>query len=93
MRNLEISPANDYRSFAEKAKALLSSNPTREEIAIVSKGIFDKARDQQSLPDYALQSIYSSQSNPDLKRVIAQVLAQRGNDSLLSDQVSQENLD
>ena len=89
LRNLEISPANDYRSFAEKAKDLLSGNPTREEIAIVSKGLFDKASDQVGLSDYALQSMYNSQTNPDLRRVIAQVLAQRGNDTLLNDQIAQ----
>ncbi|MES1190077.1 MAG: HEAT repeat domain-containing protein [Steroidobacter sp.] len=89
LRNLETGPENDSRTFAQKINDLLAGNPTREKIAIASKGIFDMARDREHLPDYALQSIYSTQTDPDLKRVVAQVMAQRGNDTLLNDQVEQ----
>ena len=88
LRNLEISPAGDSRSFVEKVNDLLSNNPTKDKIAVASKGIFDMARDRQRLPDDALQTIYNNQTDPDLKRVIAQVLSQRGNDTLLEDQVA-----
>lgn len=89
LRNLEISPANDSRTFVQKINDLLAGNPSREKIAIVTKGIFDLARDREHLPDYTLQSIYDNQTDPDLKRVIAQVLSQRGIDTLLDDQVTE----
>lgn len=88
LRNLEISPPNDSRSFVERLNGLLSDNPPKEKIAIATKGIFDMARDREHLPDDALQSIYNNQSDPDLKRVVAQILSQRGNDTLLEDQVA-----
>lgn len=88
LRDLEISPENDSRSFVEKINDLLSSNPTKDRIAVASKGIFDMAHDRGHLPDEALQAIYNNQTDPDLKRIVAQVLSQRGNDSLLNDQVS-----
>jgi HEAT repeat protein len=68
-------------------QALLADNPTDEEVAIACRFIF--TADARALPDYALQSIYASQSNPDLKRVIAQVLSQRGNQALLNDQIAE----
>jgi len=88
LRNLEISPGNDSRSFVERVNGLLSDNPTKEKIAVATKGIFDLARDRDHLPDGALESIYNSQNDPDLKRVVAQVLSQRGNDTLLEDQIA-----
>ena len=88
LRNLEISPVDDSRSFVERINDLLSGNPTRETISIAIKGIFDMARDREHLPDETLQALYNTQTDPDLKRVVAQVLSQRGNDTLLDDQVS-----
>lgn len=89
LKELEADSATDARSSAEKLQELLADNPTEEEVAIACRFIFNKAADSRGLPDYALQAIYASQTNPDLKRVIAQVLSQRGNDSLLNDQVAE----
>src|SRR4051812_46786772 len=75
----DLGSDSDPRSYSEKLQDLLSRSPTVETAAIASRFIFENARDPQGLPDYALQSIYATQTNPDLKRVIAQVLAQRGN--------------
>jgi hypothetical protein len=88
LRNLQISPENDSRSFVERVNGLLSDNPPKEKIAIATKGIFGMAGDRDQLPDSALQAIYTNQSDPDLKRVVAQVMSQRGNDTLLEDQVA-----
>jgi HEAT repeat protein len=79
----------DPRSYAEKLQELLADNPTAEDAAIACRFIFNKADDRAGLPDYALQAIYASQANPDLKRLIAQVLSQRGNDALLTDQIAE----
>jgi HEAT repeat protein len=84
LKDLEDDSDTDPRSSAEKLQELLSDSVSEEEAAIASRFIFDKARDPQALPDYSLQAIYASQTNPDLKRVIAQVLSQRGNDALLN---------
>ena len=84
----EVSDA-DSRTYAEKLQELLSEGSTEEEAAIASRFIFEKARDQQGLPDYSLQAIYATQTNPDLKRVIAQVMSQRGNDALLNNHISE----
>jgi len=72
----------------EKLQELLADNPTDEKAAIACRFIFNMAADTRELPDYVLQALYASQSNPDLKRVIAQVLSQRGNDALLNDQIA-----
>jgi len=89
LKDLESVSDADPRSYSEKLQDLLSGSPTEERAAIASRFIFNKARDQQGLPDYALQTIYASQSNPDLKRVIAQVLSQRGNNALLNSQIAE----
>jgi len=89
LKELESDSATDPRSSAEKLQALLASNPTDEAAAIACRFIFNQAADRQDLPDYALQAIYSSQGNPDLRRVIAQVMSQRGDDGLLKDQISE----
>ena len=89
LKALEDDSATDPRSHAEKLHELLANNPTEEEAAIACRFIFNEAADRQDLPDYALQAIYASQSNPDLKRVIAQVLSQRGNDVLLNAQIAE----
>jgi hypothetical protein len=89
LKDLENSSEDDSRPYAEKLQELLSDNSTAEAAAIASRFILDKARDQEALPDHSLQALYSSQSNPDLKRVIAQVLSQRGNNSLLNSYIAE----
>jgi len=89
LKDLEDVSDTDPRSHAEKLQELLSDGSTEEEAAIASRFILDKARDQQALPDYSLQAIYAGQTNPDLKRVIAQVMSMRGNDALLNNQIAE----
>jgi len=89
LNELDADSATDPRTYEQKLQALLADDPTEEEAAIACRFIFNKAADVRGLPDYALQAIYASQTNPDLKRVIAQVMSQRGNDALLNDQVAE----
>jgi hypothetical protein len=89
LKDLENSSESDPRSYAQKLQELLSDSGTDEAAAIASRFILEKARDQDGLPDHSLQALYSSQSNPDLKRVIAQVLSQRGNDALLNSYIAE----
>jgi hypothetical protein len=92
MRDLGTQSVSDPRSFTEKVNDFLSDNPTKAKIAIASKSVFDMAHDRDNLPDYALQAIYNHQTDPDLKRVIAQVLSMRGNNSLIDNQISEAQL-
>jgi hypothetical protein len=88
LKDFETDLFNEPSSFIEKFNQLLSGAPTKGKIAVASKAIFDMADDRENLPDYALHSIYSNQSDPDLKRVTAQVLSLRGDNVLLDDQIA-----
>lgn len=88
LKDLSTLSDRDPRSFSEKANALLAGNPGKENIALVSKGVFDLADNRDILPDYELESLYQSQTNPDLQRVIAQVMSTRGDNRLLEKQIT-----
>ena len=88
LKELETASETEPGSSVENLEALLARDPTDEAAAIACRFIFNKAGDRQALPDYALQELYAGQRNPDLKRVIAQVLSQRGDDALLKDQIA-----
>jgi len=88
LKDLGTLSDRDPRSFSEKANELLADKSSKEGIAIVSKSVFDMAENREILPDYELESLYQNQSNPDLKRVIAQVMSTRGDNSLLEKQIA-----
>lgn len=88
LKELETDSETEPGSSVEKLEALLARDPTDEAAAIACRFIFNKAGDRQALPDYALQELYAGHRNPDLKRVIAQVASQRGDDALLKDQIA-----
>lgn len=88
LKDLGTLSDRDPRSFSEKANDLLTGNSNPESVAIVSKSVFDMAENREILPDYELESMYQNQSNPDLKRVIAQVMSTRGDNSLLEKQIA-----
>ena len=87
LKDLGTISVNDPRSFVEKANDLLSADPGN--VAVISKSIFDLASNRETLPDYMLQTMYSNQTDPDLKRVIAQVLSNRGNNTLIENQITE----
>lgn len=88
LKDLESDPAIDSRSSSTKLQDLLSGNPDKEKIAVASRFIFYKAKYPQDLPDDVLQSLFVNQSDPDLRRVIAQVMSQRGNNTYLITQIT-----
>lgn len=88
LKDLGTLSDRDPRSFSEKANDLLASHSGKESIAIVSKSVFDMAENREILPDYELESLYQNQSDPDLKRVVAQVMSARGDNSLLEKQIA-----
>lgn len=89
LKNLSTTSDRDPRSFSEKVTDLLAANPSRENIAIASQGIVDMAESRENMPDQALESLYQSQTNPELKRVAAQVLSMRGNNGLMEKQIGE----
>lgn len=88
LKDLSTLSDRDPRSFSEKANDLLAGSSSKEGIAIVSKSVVDMAENREILPDYELESLYQNQSDPDLKRVIAQVMSTRGDNSLLEKQIA-----
>ena len=88
LKNLETAADNDRRSYSDKLNEFLSTDAPPDKAAIASRMIFDLAQDRNGLPDYTLQSVYNTQSDPELRRVIAQVLSQRGNHALLDSQIT-----
>lgn len=83
----------DPRSFTDKVNDLLAMEPSQENIAIASKSVFEMAENRESLPDRALENLYQQQTNPDLKRVIAQVMSTRGDNSLIEKQIGEAQTD
>lgn len=88
LRDLGTRSDRDPRSISEKVNDFLAANPSKENIALASKSVFDLADNREILPDYELESLYQNQTNPDLKRVIAQVMSTRGDNSLLEKQIA-----
>src|SRR4051812_44826848 len=62
LKDLGTLSVNDPRSFVEKASDLLSADPSKEKVAIVSKSILDLASNRETLPDYMLQTMYNNQT-------------------------------
>lgn len=88
LKDLATRSDRDLRSFSEKANGLLASNSSKESIVIISNGIIDMAGNREILPDYELELLYQNQTDPDIKRVAAQVLSTRGDNRLIEKQIS-----
>jgi len=88
LRDLSTKSERDSRSFAAKVNDLLAMNPSPENVALVSQGVVDTAGNPDLLPDHELEVLYQSQTNPEVKRVAAQVLSMRGDNTLIEKQIS-----
>ena len=88
VKDLVTQTENDPRSLTEKINELLANNPSRENLAIASKSLYDMAENPTILPDYALSALYHNQTNPDIKRVAAQVMSLRGDNTLIEKQIT-----
>jgi hypothetical protein len=87
-KDLSTLSDRDPRSIAVKINDFLAANPTQENIAIASKAVVDMAQNNETLPNDALVSLYHNQTNTDMKRVVAQVMSTRGDNSLIEKQIS-----
>lgn len=79
----------DPRTFGEKLRDFVAENTYPQTIAIACKVVADLAENPDTLTNEELISLYNNQTHPELKRVIAQVLSLRGNNSLMDKQVAE----
>ncbi|HTF97395.1 MAG TPA: hypothetical protein VL995_14750 [Cellvibrio sp.] len=89
IRDLSSNSDRDPRPFSQKVQDLLAADASQENIAIASKGIVDMVDNRESLPSQELETIYYNQTDPELKRVAAQALSLRGDNSLLDKQINE----
>lgn len=87
----DLATRNDFnpRTFSERINDFLSANPGKDNIALATKAVVDMADNADSLPNFELEAVYQKQTDPDLKRVTAQVLSMRGDNSLLEKQITE----
>jgi hypothetical protein len=85
----DLATRNDFnpRTFSERVNDFLSENPGKESIALAAKAVVDMADNSEALSNFELEAVYQKQNDPDLKRVTAQVLSMRGDNSLLEKQI------
>ena len=88
-KQLGTQSVQDTRSLADKVGALLKQNPSREGLAAINQTLVSLASDQNHQVDSELQTIYAQQQNPEIRRVAAQMLALRGNTSLLNQYIKE----
>jgi HEAT repeat protein len=70
-------------------RALADNNQDNKNSTVIARGVYDLSKDSKSLPKDLLESIYSNQTDPEVKRVSAQVLAQRGDNALLEKYIAE----
>lgn len=73
----------DPRTFGEKLRDFVAENTLEQTIAIACKVVADLAENPDTLTNQELDSLYRNQTNTELKRVLAQVLSLRGDNSLM----------
>ncbi len=85
----DLATRNDFnpRTFSERINDFLSENPGKDNVALAAKAVVDMADNTEALSNFELEAVYQKQNDPDLKRVTAQVLSMRGDNSLLEKQI------
>jgi hypothetical protein len=79
----------DPRTFGEKLRDFVTENPGQQNIAIACKVVADLAENPDTLTNQELDALYRNQTHPEFKRVIAQVLSLRGDNSLMELQINE----
>lgn len=80
---------NPYEVAAE-LQSLLGQGASAAEIKIATRGIYELSSDINSVPDHLLTSIYDEQEDEGLRRLSAQILSMRGDNSLLEKYVDEK---
>lgn len=79
----------DPRTFGEKIRDFVAENAYKQTIAIACKVVADLAENPDTLTNHELDQLYHNQTNKELKRVLAQVLSLRGDNSLMEKLVAE----
>jgi len=82
----------DSRSFGEKLRDFVAENAHPQTIAIACKVVADLAENPDTLTNPELDSLYHNQTNTEFKRVLAQVLSLRGDNSLMEKLVAEAQI-
>jgi hypothetical protein len=89
LKDLRTQFIGDARSLAEKLRAYHAENPGPQSLAMVCKVIVDMAENSDLLPATDVYLLYQQHRDPNLQRVLAQVLSLRGDNRLLDQLVAQ----
>ena len=79
----------DPRTLGEKLRDFVTENPDKQSIAIACKVVADLAENQDALASEELNFLYQNLKNKELKRVVAQSLSLRGDNSLMETYISE----
>lgn len=79
----------DPRTLGEKLRDFVTAHSIPQTIPIACKVIADLAENVDALSNRELAALYHSQTDADLKRVIAQVVSLRGDNTLLDKYISE----
>lgn len=83
VKDLSTRFVGDSRNLAEKLRDFTAEHTRAQDLAIACKVVADLAENPDAMGNGELIWLYGTQTNPDLKRVIAQVLSLRGDNQLL----------
>ena len=79
----------DPRTLGEKLRDFAAENSDRQSVAIACKVVADLAENSDALSDQELNFLYQHLKNAELKRVVAQALSLRGDNSLMDTYISE----
>ncbi len=89
IKDLSTHFVGDSRNLAEKLRDFIAEHTSAQNLAIACKVVADLAENPDALGDAQLIWLYGTQTDTNLKRVIAQVLSKRGDNQLLDAYVAQ----
>jgi DNA-directed RNA polymerase subunit F len=90
MAHLQKLALTNPAEAAKMLRDLAEKNRYNPDSHIVARGIYELSKDKTNLPNDLLTFIYQGQVDLGVKRVSAQVLAQRGDSSLLEKYIDEE---
>lgn len=79
----------DPRTLGEKLRDFIAEDSTPQTIPIACKVIADLAENADAISNPELETLYRTQTDTDIKRVIAQVVSLRGDNQLLDEYVGE----
>jgi RNA polymerase-interacting CarD/CdnL/TRCF family regulator len=90
MQHLQKLVLTNPAEAAKLLRDLAEKNRNNRDSLVVARGIYELSKDKTNLPNDLLTSMYQGQVDLEVKRVSAQVLAQRGDSSLLEKYIDEE---